>query len=180
MRLIFRWQSVTAIVFFALNVDAVVMPGLSWLGCDLPTVVVLGALAGTVEPVYWLWYSEWVAQRVDSSLKQKVLERLLGFITSTHVVMVYPIMAGLGLMPLGWFFAIVVQLKQRPSAPGSFSLFLVVNAFKTAVIGVGFLLMPLPVRVLVPLCILTIAGYRLWRALAVTRDTHYVEQTDFL
>lgn len=174
MRLWLRWQSLTAILFFALNVDAVVMPGLSWLGCDLLTVVVLGALAGTVEPVYWLWYSGWVVQSVESSVRQKILEGLVRFITNTHTWMTYPIMAGLGLMPFGWFFAIVIQRTQHPSAPGSFSLFLVVNAFKTAAIGVGFLMMPLWLRIAIPSGIVVIASWRLWRAIREIRNKRCV------
>lgn len=216
MRLWMRWQSLIAMAFLALNVDVVVMPGLSWLGLDLWTVVFVGAVAGTAEPTYWLWYSGWFvrkserAQRavrqfrlsgdlrrleelwfdlkdtatdiqdlmsesaenhltIDTPAKQQVLDGLLGFIGRTHIWMTYPVMAGLGVLPLGWLFAIVIQRTRKPSVPGAFALFLALNAAKTVLIGVGFLFMPLWAKIATLGTIVSIVVWRIRTAVRVIR-----------
>ena len=219
MRLVWRWQSLTAITFFLLNVDLVVMPCLSWLGFDLWTIALLGAVAGTVEPSYWYWYSGWFVRRlkrsdrglrlerqfrlsgdlqdlerrwleltdtisdiqdfvaesaehhldIDTPAKKHALDALLGFLGRTHIWMTYPVMAGLGLLPFGWLFAIVIHRTRSPRVPEAFILFLAVNAAKTAAIGVGFLLLPLWAKVAILSTVFSIIGWRVRKAVRAIR-----------
>ncbi len=64
MRLWLRWQSLTAIAFFLLNVDFVVMPVLASFGVCGWRLFWAAAFFATVEPVYWDWYAKWVVRNV--------------------------------------------------------------------------------------------------------------------
>lgn len=78
---------------------------------------------------------------VDTPLKREMLDSALGIISTTHVWMMYPMMIGLGLMPYGWLFAILLCRAHR--VRGAFVLFMLFNALKTYALGVAYVWLPL-------------------------------------
>jgi len=88
------------------------------------------------------WFVEHATQQMemDTPLKQEVLSGALGMIRSTHIWMMYPLMIGLGTMPGGWVFAIILCRVNR--VPGAFPLFLAVNGIKAWVLGLAYLWLP--------------------------------------
>lgn len=97
----------------------------------------------------WDWFVEHALQHagVDDPTKQRMLDSALGLVRGTHVLMTYPLMLGLGLMPGGWPFAIFVQ-RIYP-VPGAFPVFLAANAVKTYLLGLLYLCLPWWGKVLV-------------------------------
>ncbi len=90
----------------------------------------------------WGWFVEHSLEHadVDRLTKQRMLQGALSIVRGTHILMTYPLMLGLGLMPAGWPFAIFVQ-RIFP-VPGAFVVFLVANAVKTYLLGLVYLWLP--------------------------------------
>ncbi len=97
----------------------------------------------------WDWFVEHSLQHTDADdpTKQRMLRSAISLVRGTHVLMTYPLMLGLGLIPSGWPFAIFVQ-RILP-VPGAFIVFLAANAAKTYVLGLMYLWLPWWGKVLV-------------------------------
>ena len=117
----------------------------------------------------WDWFIRHAQQhdQVDSAFQQSILNGAVGFIKSTHVVMTYPMMLGLGLLPLGWAVGIVLQ--RLVPVPGAFVVLLIANAFKAYILGILYLWFPWWVKILI---LLTVAGLMAWSIRSVVRRSN--------
>lgn len=86
----------------------------------------------------WAWFGEHVQTQMKASspLPRWLLSRALGLIRTSPKWMVYPMMIGLGLCPLGWVPGILICRKHY--VRGAFTVLLVFNSIKTYGIGLGW------------------------------------------
>jgi hypothetical protein len=117
----------------------------------------------------WDWFVEHSLEHagVDTPTKQRMLQSAISLVRGTHVVMTYPLMLGLGLVPSGWPFAIFVQ-RILP-VPGAFVVFLAANALKTYALGLVYLWLPWWGKILVLL------GAAIFLSLSIRKVVHKVK-----
>ncbi len=86
----------------------------------------------------WGWFVGHVRAQMEVSnlISRWLLARALGIIRTSPSWMMYPIMIGLGLCPLGWIPGIFICRKHH--VRGAFATLLVFNAIKTYGIGLGW------------------------------------------
>lgn len=86
----------------------------------------------------WSWFVGHVRAQMDASspIPRWLLARALGVIRTSPIWMMYPMMIGLGLCPLGWIPGILICRKHH--VRGAFSVLLVFNAIKTYGVGLGW------------------------------------------
>ncbi len=118
----------------------------------------------------WDWFVEHSLQHagVDDPTKQRMLQSALSVVRGTHIVMTYPLMLGLGLVPSGWPFAIFVQ-RIYP-VPGAFIVFLAANAVKTYALGLVYLWLPWWGKALVLLVAVLVVALSLRKVVRKVKD----------
>lgn len=86
----------------------------------------------------WSWFSGHVRRQTEARgpIPRWMLSHALTVVRSTPVWMMYPMMIGLGLCPLGWIPGILICRKFR--VRGAFATLLFFNAVKTYAIGLGW------------------------------------------
>jgi hypothetical protein len=83
----------------------------------------------------WSWFVERLHDQLSAKgrFKQWILKISLALIRSTHVWMTYPVLIGLGLLPLGWIIGVIV-CRAHP-VRGGLGVLMTCNAIKTYVTG---------------------------------------------
>ena len=86
----------------------------------------------------WAWFVGRVREQMDASspVPRWLLARTLSIIRTSPIWMMYPVMIGLGLCPLGWIPGILICRKHR--VRGAFTTLLAFNALKTYGVGLGW------------------------------------------
>ncbi len=86
----------------------------------------------------WNWFVGHVQSQMQASspIPRWLLACALDIIRTSPIWMMYPLMIGLGLCPLGWIPGILICRKHR--VRGAFTTLLVLNAIKTYGIGLGW------------------------------------------
>lgn len=94
------------------------------------------------------WFVEHAVHQLELNTpwKKGLMDGAYDIIKHTHKLMMYPLMIGLGCVPVGWSVAIVLNRVQY--VPLAFPLYLFVNAMKAWALGVLYLWMPLWAKLL--------------------------------
>lgn len=128
-----------------------------WLGRQAPFIPVVrstvsefrgrGLLAQVSEQLLWgaalamqvwTWFVGHIRSHMEASrpIPRWLLARALGIIRTSPTWMMFPMMIGLGLCPLGWVPGILICRQHR--VRGAFPLLLILNAIKTFGVGLGW------------------------------------------
>lgn len=92
----------------------------------------------TLSSQVWAWFVGRVRSHMEASspFPRWLLARVLSIIRTSPSWMMYPMMIGLGLCPLGWVPGILICRKHH--VRGAFIVLLVFNAIKTYGVGLGW------------------------------------------
>lgn len=91
----------------------------------------------------WVYWCDHAKQQIEvnTPFKKQMLKDAERLIRNTHILVMYPLMIGLGLCPVGWAFGIA--LNRTVKAPLAFPLLLAFNALKAWGLGIAYLAIPL-------------------------------------